>query len=96
MTKNEEKIQSSGYAVHSLEAALWSFYHANTFEAAILKSVNLGDDADTVGAITGQLAGAYYGVNGIPEERLSGLSKVENIGSIAMALSLKKVSDPIS
>jgi ADP-ribosyl-[dinitrogen reductase] hydrolase len=80
MTKNEEEIQSTGYAVYSLEAALWSFYHTDTFEEAILKSVNLGDDADTVAAITGQLAGAYCGIDGIPEKWLSGLSKVKDIG----------------
>ena len=82
MTMSEEEIQSSGYAIHSLEAALWSFYHTNTFEEAILKSVNLGDDADTVGAITGQLAGAYYGVDGIPDKLVSCLSRLRLIESI--------------
>ncbi len=82
MTKNEEEIQSSGYAVHSLEAALWSFYYTNTFEEAILKSVNLGDDADTLGAITGQLAGAYCGVDGIPDKLVSCLSRLGLIESI--------------
>jgi hypothetical protein len=80
MTKNEEEIRSTGYAVYSLEAALWSFYHTDTLEEAILKSVNLGDDADTVAAITGQLAGAYCGIDGIPKKWLSGLSKVKDIG----------------
>ena len=79
ISKSEDKIQSSGYAIHSLEAALWSFYHTNTFEEAILKSVNLGDDADTVAAITGQLVGAYYGMDRIPDVCVGELSKSDEI-----------------
>ncbi len=79
ISKSEDEIQSTGYVIHSLEASLWSFYHTDTFEEAILKSVNLGDDADTVGAITGQLAGAFYGVDGIPDKWINGLSKSDEI-----------------
>ncbi len=82
MTKREDEIRSTGYVIHSLEASLWSFYHTDTFEDAILKSVNLGDDADTVGAITGQLVGAFYGSGGIPGEWVGCLSKLELIKSI--------------
>lgn len=66
--KNQQppEIRGSGYVVQSLEAALWAFYHSNSFEEGCLMAVNLGDDADTTGAIYGQLAGAYYGVNAIP------------------------------
>ncbi|MGQ0332958.1 ADP-ribosylglycohydrolase family protein [Halomonas elongata] len=60
-------IRSSGYVVDSLEAALWCVWHTETFQDAVLMAANLGDDADTVAAITGQLAGAYYGVERIPE-----------------------------
>ncbi len=59
-------IEGSGYVVKSLEAALWAFYKSHTFEAGCLLAVNLGDDADTTGAVYGQLAGAYYGIDGIP------------------------------
>jgi hypothetical protein len=52
-------IQGSGWVVKSLEASLWAFHAAGTFEEAVLRAVNLGDDADTSGAICGQLAGAY-------------------------------------
>ena len=86
ISKSEDEIQSSGYAIHSLESALWSFYHTNTFEDAILKSVNLGNDADTVGAITGQLAGAFYGIDNISDELISGLSKSEEISVIVERL----------
>jgi ADP-ribosylglycohydrolase len=60
-TKAASAIRASGYVMHSLEAALWAFYNSNTFEEGALKAVNLGEDADTTGAIYGQLAGAYYG-----------------------------------
>ena len=60
-------IRGTGYVVHSLEAALWAFYHSESFRDGCLLAVNLGDDADTTGAVYGQLAGAFYGEQGIPE-----------------------------
>lgn len=51
--------QCSRGVVKSLEAALWAFHAAESFEEAVLRAVNLGDDADTTGAVCGQLAGAY-------------------------------------
>lgn len=59
-------IRGSGYVVHSLEAALWAFWHTDSFRDGALAAVNLGEDADTTGAIYGQLAGACYGVGAIP------------------------------
>ena len=64
--KQPPEIRGTGYVVQSLEAALWAFHNSNSFEDGCLMAVNLGDDADTTGAIYGQLAGAYYGENGIP------------------------------
>jgi len=64
--KQPPQIKGSGYVVESLEAALWAFEHSDSFEQGTLMAVNLGDDADTTGAIYGQLAGAYYGETGIP------------------------------
>lgn len=66
--KEPPEIQGTGYVVDSLEAALWAFARTDTFRDGCLAAVNLGDDADTTGAIYGQLAGAYYGVNAIPDE----------------------------
>jgi len=60
------EITGSGYVVKSLEAALWAFWHTETFKEGALWAVNLGNDADTTGAIYGQLAGAYYGLDAIP------------------------------
>ncbi len=59
-------IQGSGYVVKSLEAALWAFHRSQGFREGCLLAVNLGDDADTTGAVYGQLAGAFYGESGIP------------------------------
>lgn len=64
--RNPPEIRGTGYVVESLEAALWAFYHGRDFREGCLLAVNLGDDADTTGAVYGQLAGAYYGVDGIP------------------------------
>jgi ADP-ribosyl-[dinitrogen reductase] hydrolase len=68
--KVRDDVQSSGYVMHSLEAALWSIGRTSDFRSAILTAANLGGDADTTAAIAGQLAGALYGVSGIPKEWL--------------------------
>ena len=60
------EIRGTGYVVASLEAALWAFQHSHDFRAGALLAVNLGDDADTTGAVYGQLAGAFYGEENIP------------------------------
>ncbi|CAF1199679.1 unnamed protein product [Adineta ricciae] len=65
---NPPEIKASGFVIETMEAALWAFYHSNSFEEGALKAVNLGDDADTVGAIYGMLAGAFYGIDQIPKE----------------------------
>ena len=64
------EIRSSGYVVHTLEAALWSVARTGDFRNAVLLAANLADDADTVAAVTGQLAGALYGLSGIPADWL--------------------------
>ncbi len=65
--KEPPQIIGSGYVVKSLEAALWAFNRSATFAEGCLLAVNLGDDADTTAAIYGQIAGAYYGIAGIPD-----------------------------
>ena len=65
-SKEPPEIVGSGYVVKSLEAALWAFRKSSTFRDGCLLAVNLGDDADTTAAIYGQIAGAHYGVDGIP------------------------------
>ena len=77
------EIQGTGYVVRSLEAALWAFRKSGSFKEGCLLAVNLGDDADTTGAVYGQLAGAYYGEQGIPETWRSKLAHQELIRSYA-------------
>jgi ADP-ribosylglycohydrolase len=84
--KNPREIQGTGYVVRSLEAALWSFYKSDSFEAAILKAANLGDDADTTAAICGQVAGAYYGESGISKKWLDKLAMRKEIATLAERL----------
>jgi ADP-ribosylglycohydrolase len=79
-------IQGSGYVVKSLEAALWAFYNSDSFEEGCLLAVNLGDDADTTGAVYGQLAGAFYGDQGIPEKWRQRLAMRDTITSLAEQL----------
>lgn len=80
--KEPPEIRGRGFVVKSLEAALWAFYKSETFEEGCLLAVNLGEDADTTGAIYGQLAGAYYGKNGIPSKWIKSLIKIDLIESI--------------
>lgn len=68
--KARKAISSSGYVVHSLEAAIWCVARTSNFADAVLLAANLGDDADTVAAITGQLAGAVYGYKAISDDWL--------------------------
>lgn len=86
-TVPDEKIQSSGFVVHSLEAAIWCFLNTNNYCDCTLKAVNLGEDTDTIAAIAGGLAGVFYGE--IPKEwvdELRGKEVIEN--SIAGMISL--------
>ena len=75
--KQPPGIKGSGWVVKSLEASLWAFHNAESCEDAVLKAVNLGDDADTTGAICGQLAGAFWGESNIPQSLRSGLARVD-------------------
>jgi ADP-ribosyl-[dinitrogen reductase] hydrolase len=70
-------IQGSAWVVKSLEAPPWASHDAGTFEDAILRAVNLGDDADTTGAKPGPLAGAYWGESTGPESLRSGLARTD-------------------
>jgi ADP-ribosyl-[dinitrogen reductase] hydrolase len=84
--KNPPEIKGSGYVVQSLEAALWAFYYGKSFKEGCLLAVNLGDDADTTGAVYGQLAGAFYGEKGIPEDWRTKISHHDLIISFAERL----------
>ena len=88
--KQPPDICGTGYVVESLEAALWAFYHSDSFAEGALKAVNLGNDADTTGAVYGQLAGAYYGAHGIPtkwREKLAMRALIEELAGRLFELS---------
>ncbi len=84
--KRRDAISSSGYVVHTLEAALWAVGKASSFEEALILAVNLGDDADTVGAVTGQLAGALWGARAIPARWIEPLAWRDRLETTAQAL----------
>ena len=75
----QEDIYSSGYILHTLEASLWAFLTTDNFTDAVLKAVNLGDDSDTVGSVTGGMAGLFYGFEQIPKKWVEVLVKQEKI-----------------
>lgn len=85
-TRPSEQIRSSGYVVDSLEAALWAFFSTDTFEEGGVTVVNLGDDADTVGTIYGGLAGAFYGVEAVPEQWRSDMQRKDLLEGIVRKL----------
>jgi ADP-ribosyl-[dinitrogen reductase] hydrolase len=84
--RNRGEIASSGYVVHTLEAALWCAHEATDFREAVLLAANLGDDADTVAAVTGQIAGAIWGESGIPEDWIAKLAWCDRIRNRAVRL----------
>jgi ADP-ribosyl-[dinitrogen reductase] hydrolase len=81
--KEPPEIRGTGYVVDSLEAALWAFGRSRSFREGALLAVNLGDDADTTGAIYGQIAGAFYGAEQIPSEWRAKLTMRELITEFA-------------
>lgn len=85
---NPPAIRGTGHVVKCLEAALWAFHDAPDFASAILKAVNLGEDADSTGAVAGQLAGAFFGEAGIPANWLTGLAKKDMIEDVLAPLLL--------
>ena len=86
--KDPPEIRGTGYVVDCLEAALWAFYRSSDFKTGVLLAVNLGEDADTTGAVYGQLAGAFYGVDGIPREWRDKIAMRSLIGEYAGKLLL--------
>ena len=92
-TKEPTQVRGTGYVVDSLEAALWAFDRSASFEEGALLAVNLGDDADTTGAVYGQLAGAFYGGSGIPADWLAKVHAREFITECADRLFQRAVTD---
>jgi ADP-ribosyl-[dinitrogen reductase] hydrolase len=85
-TANRETIRSTGYVIDSLEAAIWCLLNGNTFEECVLLAVNLGRDTDTVGAITGGLAGVYFGLKGIKPQTVQSIRSLTEIFALCERL----------
>ena len=75
----ENEIKSSGFIVHTLESVFWVILNTNNYKDAIIKAINLGEDTDTIGAITGSIAGLIYGFENIPIEWINQLQKLDYI-----------------
>jgi len=86
---SEDEIRGSGYVLHSLEASLWCLLNSESYSEAVLKAVNLGEDTDTTGAITGGLAGIYYGFGNIPQKWVEELVRKEDIETLCEKLENK-------
>ncbi|MCC5829506.1 MAG: ADP-ribosylglycohydrolase family protein [Phycisphaeraceae bacterium] len=84
--KRPPEIRGGGYVIECLEAALWAFHATDDFQDAILAAANLGDDADTTAAVCGQIAGACYGTEGLPQHWLDKLARADTISELATGL----------
>lgn len=82
----EKDIRSSGYVLHSLEASLWCLLTSTSYSEVVLKAVNLGEDTDTTAAISGGLAGMYYGTENIPNQWINDLARTQDIKDLARRL----------
>jgi ADP-ribosylglycohydrolase len=82
----ESAIKSGGFVIDTLEAALWCFLTTDTYRDAVLKAVNLGEDTDTTAAVTGGIAGLFYGKDAIPADWLRKLAGVDGISRIAVSM----------
>ncbi|MFL9482832.1 ADP-ribosylglycohydrolase family protein [Chitinophagaceae bacterium LWZ2-11] len=85
----ENEIHSSGYVLHTLEAALWCILTTDNYKDAVLKAVNLGSDTDTTGAVTGGLAGLLYGWETIPDSWINVLARKADIEDLSIRLNKK-------
>ena len=82
----EQEIKSSGYVVDTLEASVWSLLTTGSYADAVLRAVNLGEDTDTTGAVTGALAGLLYGYDAIPRDWVQALARREEIEALGRKL----------
>ncbi len=78
----KESVASSGYVIETLESAIWCFMNGENYESCVLKAVNLGVDTDTIAALTGGLAGIYYGFLSIPLDWKNSIYKKDKLDEL--------------
>ena len=83
--KSRDEVNNSGWAVSTLQAALWAFETTSTFEDGLIAAVNLGGDADSIGAVYGQIAGAFYGFDAIPARWITAVKDHQKINDLIEA-----------
>jgi ADP-ribosyl-[dinitrogen reductase] hydrolase len=80
--KSREDVNVSGWSVSTLQAALWAFNATNDYESGMIQAVNLGGDSDSIGAVYGQIAGAYYGFDAIPSSWVKAVKDYEKVNEL--------------
>ncbi|AEW02107.1 hypothetical protein A4D02_08820 [Niastella koreensis] len=86
-SRSEDSINTIHHARHTIQAAMYCFMKTNNYKEAVLTAVNLGDDADTTAAVTGGLAGLYYGFDSIPEKWIEQVQRSNEIRDLCDRLS---------
>ena len=89
--QTRDEVNNSGWAVSTLDAALWAFHATNSFADGMLAAINLGGDSDTIGAVYGQIAGSFYGYDAIPEKWLSKIKDRKKINHLIESLNQLKM-----
>ena len=80
------RLNPTGYVADTLETAMWALHHTEDFEQALIVATSLGGDADSIGAVTGMLAGATYGMTTMPDRWLRPLAWRDRILDIGRRL----------
>ena len=90
--EQKHRANPSGYVVETLQAVFQAFFETNSFEECLVNVVNRGGDADTTGAIAGMIAGAFYGLDNIPQHWRSRMNRSVVTECEVQALALIKMS----
>jgi ADP-ribosyl-[dinitrogen reductase] hydrolase len=80
---SKEELKPTGYVFDTLICALWCFINTSSFEGAVCEAANLGGDSDTIAAITGGMAGVFYGYDAIPDRWKEKILVKDRLTSIA-------------
>ncbi len=81
-----DNIYGTGYVIHTLETSLWALTTTDSYESAVLQAINLGEDTDTNGAVTGGLAGIFYGIDSAPKEWYQAVARIDEIEALCTDL----------